>query len=339
MSTIDDFIARLESFLSQQAGAPVTVHNPTPLAGGASRDSWVFEARIGDQREKLVLRKDYPTQMNEDALTRAQEFHLMRRAYESGVMVARMRYLCPDDSVLGHPFFIMDYVEGISIGRKVITLPELATARDALPEQLAEQLARIHRMPVDDLDFLRRPADGDPIRAAIAETYALLDALKVANPALEYALRWAQSHAPTCDRVTFVHGDFRIGNLLVGAHGLTAVIDWEFAHIGDPREELGYFCMRDWRFGNGTLRAGGLCDRERFISAYERASGIAIDRRAVEWWELMGNIRWAIMCLSQAQRHLSGKDPSVELASLGRRSAEMQLEALALIEGMSEQRG
>jgi aminoglycoside phosphotransferase (APT) family kinase protein len=132
--------------------------------------------------------------------------------------------------------------------------------------------------------------------------------------------------------VTVLHGDFRVGNLLVDTAGLAAVIDWEFGHIGDPIEEIGYLCMRDWRFGNDHLHAGGLCDRERFITAYEYASGTTVDRGAADWWEIIGNIRWGVICLSQAERHLSGRDPSVELASLGRRSAEMQLEALLLIE-------
>jgi aminoglycoside phosphotransferase (APT) family kinase protein len=130
----------------------------------------------------------------------------------------------------------------------------------------------------------------------------------------------------------FVHGDFRIGNLLVIDTGLAAVIDWEFGHIGDPDEELGYLCMRDWRFGMNQHRAAGLCDRETFLTAYEAASGRQVNRDSVDWWELMGNIRWGVICMSQANRHLSGAEKSVELASLGRRSAEMQLESLRLIE-------
>jgi aminoglycoside phosphotransferase (APT) family kinase protein len=187
-------------------------------------------------------------------------------------------------------------------------------------------------MDVSDLSFLSRPVDNDPARTVINETYALLDNLGIRSPALEFALRWASERAPAPQRITFVHGDFRIGNMLVTPQGLSAVIDWEFGHIGDPIEEIGYLCMRDWRFGNGRLRAAGLSDRELFITAYEQASGHTVERSAADWWELVGNIRWGVICLAQAERHLSGKDPSVELASLGRRSAEMQFEALRIIE-------
>ena len=133
-------------------------------------------------------------------------------------------------------------------------------------------------------------------------------------------------------------GDGRTGgnnafdpNLLVDADGLAAVIDWEFAHVGDPCEELGYLCLRDWRFGNDSLRVGGLSKRETFLQAYEGFSNTQIDRHSVDWWEVFGNVRWAAICLNQAERHLSGRESSVELASLGRRSLDMQAEALSLI--------
>lgn len=334
MQALEALIARLEGYLSGVTGSSAQVMSVQPLAGGASRASWALTVNLDGTPERLVLRMDHASQMTDSALTREQEYRLMQRAHESGVKVARVRFACTDPAVLGQPFFLMDYVDGISIGRKVVTLPELADARARLPEQLADQLARIHAMPVDDLDFLARPAGGDPIAAVLEESRAMLDALAITSPAFEYALRWADRHRPACERVTFIHGDFRIGNILVDADGLAAVIDWEFAHIGDPHEEIGYICMRDWRFGHGHLRLGGIGDRERFITAYESASGQRVDRRAADWWELLGNIRWGIICIAQADRHLSGKDPSVELASLGRRSAEMQYEALRIIQAL-----
>ncbi len=333
--SIDDLRAKLETFLTEQTRAKVRIQAMHALAGGASRESWAITLTIADQPHKLVMRKDLPTTMNEDALSRRQEFTLMQAAYDAGVNVAPVRYLCEDNSVLGLPFFLMDFVEGVSIGRKVITAPELAGARDNLPEQMAKQLARIHSIPLNNpaLDFLQRPLAGQTAaQTTLTQTYMILDALGAHVPAFEYALRWAESNMPVDAEQTFIHGDFRIGNLLVDTSGLAAVIDWEFAHVGHPAEEIGYLCMRDWRFGNDHLHAAGLCERERFIRAYEEFSGRAIDRAAADWWEIIGNIRWGIICLAQAQRHLSGAEQSVELASLGRRSAEMQMEALNLIQ-------
>ncbi|MEM9951722.1 MAG: phosphotransferase family protein [Chloroflexota bacterium] len=332
----EPFLAKLQAYIQSQLGSDATITDARPLAGGASRDTWFFTVETASTQEKLVLRRDTPSQMFDEALTRAQEYHLMNAAYDAGVKVARVRWLCDDESVLDFPFFIMDYVEGVSIGTVVMRRPEFKHARSILPSQMASELATIHTIDFEQehLAFLRRPpADTAPAQVAIDEMYRILDSIPIVNPTWEWTLRWAQTHLPPTNDITFVHGDFRIGNLLVDPQqGLTAVIDWEFGHIGNPDEELGYLCMRDWRFGNGQYRAAGLTDRETFLKAYETASGRIVSRESVDWWEVMGNIRWGIICMSQANRHLSGEEPSVELASLGRRSAEMQLEVLRLIE-------
>jgi aminoglycoside phosphotransferase (APT) family kinase protein len=334
MSPASEVFSRLAAFLELQTNQDIQIQNIIPLAGGASRESWKIDALIAGKPQEFVLRKDLPTTMNKDALTRAQEYHLMKFAYEHGIRVARVRWLCEDETILGTPLFIMDYVEGTSIGRKVMTQPNLAQARQVLPQQMAEQLARIHALEISqnpEFDFLQRPVDETPAQFSVRSTYVLIDQLQIHNPALEFALRWCDLHQPISERITFLHGDFRIGNLLIDERGLAAVIDWEFAHIGDPAEEIGYLCMRDWRFG-GIEHAAGLASRADFLNFYKEASGFSIDPALADWWEIMGNIRWAVICLSQAERHLSGESPSVELASLGRRSSEMQLEALRLIE-------
>jgi aminoglycoside phosphotransferase (APT) family kinase protein len=164
-----------------------------------------------------------------------------------------------------------------------------------------------------------------------------LHALGEAHPALELAIRWLRPRAPACDRPVLAHGDFRVGNLMVGPEGLVGVFDWEFAHVGDPHEELAWPTVRSWRFGQDELRLGGVGQPEAFFAAYEAAGGRPVDRAAVRYWEVMGNLRWAVGCIAQAHRHLSGQAASVELASLGRRSCEMELEVLDLIEQVEGQ--
>jgi aminoglycoside phosphotransferase (APT) family kinase protein len=333
----DEFRQRLTDYLTRVTGAPTKIEQISPLAGGASRDMWLIDAVSDGKPERLVLRRDLPTTMHEGALSRAHEFTLMKAAHNSGIKIAHPRWVCEDSDVLGMPFFIMDFVYGVAIGRKVVHLPELAQARNALPEQMAQQLADIHRLDMIEhqLGFLPVPrAAHTPAQEAIAQTYETLDKLHCTNPVLFFGLRWAEAHAPSPSHTTFVHGDFRIGNIIVDENGLAAVADWEFAHVGDPLEDLGYCCMRDWRFGVGHLRMGGIVAREPFIAAYERYANVRVDRDAVTFWEFIGNLRWAAICLAQTHRHLSGHDPSVELASLGRRSAEMQYEMLKLIEQM-----
>lgn len=337
-ASIDELRHELETFISASAGGEARVTGLRPIAGGASRETWAVDVTIAAGPEAgehaLVMRRDMATTMNPNALDRAQEFRLLQAAHRAGVLAPRPRWLAAHAAP---PFFLMDRAEGESIGRRVVRERELADARRILPEQMARQLALIHQIDPDREDLglrsVPRPADGLSPALDVAEKMrAALAALDVHDPLFETALRWLEANAPRCERMLLLHGDFRVGNLIVGPEGLRAVIDWEFAHVGDPLEDVAWPCVRDWRFGRDELRVGGVGDLEPYLAAYEQAGGRRVERSAVRYWEIMGNLKWAVTCLVQAQRHLSGEDPSVELASLGRRSAEMQWELLDLIE-------
>ena len=125
-----------------------------------------------------------------------------------------------------------------------------------------------------------------------------------------------------------------MGNLIVDESGLAAVLDWELVHIGEVYEDLAWFCIRAWRFGAPeALGAGGLGSVENFLSAYEEAAGTALDRDAFRWWLTVATLRWGVICRFQAERHLSGQTPSVELAAIGRRVSETEWDVLDLLEG------
>jgi aminoglycoside phosphotransferase (APT) family kinase protein len=337
-ASIDELRQELATFIGASAGGEARVTGLRPIAGGASRETWAVDVTVAAGPEAgehaLVMRRDMQTTMNPNALDRAQEFRLLQAAHRAGVLAPRPRWLAAHAAP---PFFLMDRVEGESIGRRVVRERELADARRILPEQMARQLALIHQIDPDREDLglrsVPRPADGLSPALDVAEKMrAALAALDVHDPLFETALRWLEGNAPPCEQMTLLHGDFRVGNLIVGPEGLRAVIDWEFAHVGDPLEDVAWPCVRDWRFGRDELRVGGVGDLEPYLAAYEQAGGRRVGRSAVRYWEIMGNLKWAVTCLVQAQRHLSGEDPSVELASLGRRSAEMQWELLDLIE-------
>lgn len=339
MTTLNDLRSALEAFLAEKVQAPVRIVAARQLTGGASRETWAFDVDIesGPEagRQALVLRRDMGGTIQEEALTREQEFRLLTAAHQAGVLVPRPRWLCADPAVLGTPFFVMDRLEGESVGRRIVREPGLTEARHQLPRQMGQQLARIHRIdPVrDHLDFLPASDAGcSPAETAVKRAAQQLERFGEPHPALELALRWLQAHAPLCEQPVLVHGDYRIGNLMVGPEGLRGVFDWEFAHVGDPAEDLAWPCVRSWRFGCDALRLGGIAPAEEFFEAYEKAAGRTVDHRAVDYWEILGNFRWAVGCISQANRHLSGQAPSIELASLGRRTAEMELELLRLIE-------
>jgi aminoglycoside phosphotransferase (APT) family kinase protein len=149
----------------------------------------------------------------------------------------------------------------------------------------------------------------------------------------EWAFRWLQTHRPAPASKRLVHGDFRMGNLIVDGSALAAVLDWELVHIGDTHEDLAWFCIRAWRFGApASLAAGGLGSIADFITAYEQAGGESVDRAALHWWMVLGTLRWGMICRYQAQRHLSGQTRSVELAAIGRRVCETEWDILDLLQ-------
>ena len=330
-----DLAERLAAFLSRQEGAPVAVRDLARLPGGASRESWVFEAAFpGGRSERLVLRRDPPGHQMQNS--RAAEFALLGAAATAGIPVPRVRWCETDPAVLGAAFFVMDFVPGETLARRLLRDAEYAPARAALPGQLAEALARIHAIDpaAPALAGLPRPSEGEPPAAAELARYEQIYRAIAPDPhpALELAFRWLAARLPPPGAPRLVHGDFRIGNVMFGPEGLRAVLDWELAHLGDPVEDVGWLCVRSWRFG-AEPPLGGLAEREPFFAAYERAGGARLDPGAVRWWEICGNLKWAVMCIMQARTFLDGAVKSVELASLGRRVAEMELELLELTEG------
>ena len=338
-TTIAEFASRLEAYLGQLTGGAVRLSNVTRLTGGASRDTWSLDASIDGGLEaglhRLILRRDMGGEIQPNALSRGQEFRILQVMWSAGVCLARPRWLCEDPKVLGVSFFLVDRLEGESVGRRIVREKSLASGRALLPAQMGEQLARIHNVNAHAAGLTFLPTfvgAASPAARAVASARVQLDLLGEPHPVLEWALRWLERHAPPCPRLVTVHGDFRIGNLMVGSDGLRGIFDWEFCHVGDPAEDLAWPCVKSWRFGQEDLRLGGIGKFEDFYAAYRAAGGCAVEPASVRFWEIMGNVRWATGCISQAHRHLSGQAPSVELASLGRRAAEMEAELLLLIE-------
>jgi aminoglycoside phosphotransferase (APT) family kinase protein len=330
--------AALVAFISRAAGAPAHVANLHLLAGGSSQEAWSLDVVCGGGawagKHELVLRRGLGGAINPLALSRADEFRVYQVMYEAGVAVPRPFWLADgEERILGSDAFLMQRIEGEAIGRRLVREPAFSQARVALPAQMAAQLARIHAVPPAALPFLPAPAPSlGPALAAVERLDAQLRGIAEPHPALELGLRWLRRHAPQRDRLAVVHGDYRIGNILSGPDGLRAVLDWEFAHLGDPIEDIGWTCVRAWRFGQDHLHFGGIGALEPFLDAYAAAGGEHVDPKQVFYWEVLGNLGWAIGALAQARRHLRGEERSVELASLGRICAEMELELLNLIE-------
>jgi aminoglycoside phosphotransferase (APT) family kinase protein len=332
-----EMVRRLIGFIRAEGRFDsVAIENFRKMPGGASREIWSFDCamqRGGETtRRAMVLRRD-PGAHN-ISTNRRHEFMVIRAAFEERIPVPEVFWVSEDPAVLGSAFFIMERIDGETLARRLLRDDTYARAREAMPIQLADILAKIHRIdPVKHkLDFLAEPGDN----AALTEVKRYEENFRrlalEPHPAFELAFRWLLKRFPKTPRKTLVHGDYRIGNVIFGPEGVRSILDWELAHLGDPMEDVGWMCVRAWRFGNDQKPVGGLGTREDFFRAYEKASGIDVDPEAARFWEVFGNLRWGIITISQARTHIDGFVKSVELASIGRRTAETELELLNLIE-------
>jgi aminoglycoside phosphotransferase (APT) family kinase protein len=299
------------------------------LPGGASKEAWALDYQTGKEALPLFLRRAGGGVIYAGTLPLAQEFRLLQIAHAHGVRVPRPLHYFPD--LEGREAFLMERLEGESIGARIVRRPEYARVRERLPEAMAQELAAIHAIPLSEVGFLPFPSR-PPWQEALDLAYRDLDALDEPHPALEWGLRWLSQNLPPPRPPVLVHGDFRIGNLLVTPEELVAVLDWEFAHIGDPREDLAWPLVRAWRFGEDGKRLGGIGEVGPFLERYNALTGRGIAEGELFWWEVLGNVRWGLGALKQARRHLKGEERSVELAVLGRLAAEMEYEILDLLE-------
>ena len=248
----------------------------------------------------------------------ALEAAVLRAAGAVGVPVAAV-------VANGDDWMVVEHLEGETIARRILRDEAYAAARSRLASECGRALAGIHAIDPAAVTGLLEVDQR-------AEYRQILDLLGDPHPAFELGFRWLDAHRPASDpeRSTVVHGDFRLGNLIVGPEGLVAVIDWELAHLGDPLEDLAWLCVKSWRFGAGP-RVGGFGEVDELVAAYEAASGRTVDRDALAWWETFGTLKWGIICIMQASAHLTGATRSVELAAIGRRVCEVEHDLLLLL--------
>ena len=327
--------AGLSSVLEAPLGAPVDISDLMRLSGGASRETWMFKASTGQTAQMIVLKRDPPHLVSDPemeavhiSLNRMQEAQLLRAAKKADVPVPDVIWSGDETSPIGAGF-MMRHVPGIALGHKIIRDADLAKARANLTGQCAAALAKIHKIPLD--------AALPDIPELSPRTYLDYQAAQLAHygfvePGFEYGIACLRERVPSLPtRRSFVHGDFRNGNMLVGPDGLNAVLDWEICHIGDPIHDLGWITIRSWRFGGGKP-VGGFGEREELIEAYQAAGGAPLTLEDLRFWEVFGCLRWGIICLNMAYGHLSGSYRSVERAVIGRRAAEAEYDLLNLVD-------
>ncbi|TAK58268.1 MAG: phosphotransferase family protein [Dehalococcoidia bacterium] len=329
----DQLAAYLAHRLPDASG--ITVTNLSRIPGGASRETWSFDAawdQAGNAVKRSFIARRDPTasllESNNDL-----EFELYTALQGSGVPVPEPIWIERDGAWLERPFFIMSKLPGASDARALVTTPEWADMTPAIARQKAEILARIHQFDIARVPLLDRPpsaAAAAPYEIERWERTMRQDTLEP-QPVLEMALSWLRRHVPPPpERLTVVHADYRTGNFLYDRSGITGILDWEMAHAGDPIEDLGWLMIKSWRWA-GDDRVGGLCSRDEFIKMYEAAGGVKVDRDALKFWEVFSNFKFAIIFITGTKSIVEGKTADLLLALTAFINPGVEAELMGLI--------
>jgi aminoglycoside phosphotransferase (APT) family kinase protein len=302
---------------------PVEIVDLTRITAGASRETWRFDAVLPDRTIPLVVQMDGPATVGGSC---AREGALLRAVAACGAPVAEVVAVGDVPNPIGRSFVVSRRLEGETIARKLLRDERWATARSSFVDDCARAMARIHALEPEAASSAGVAA----IDAPLDWLRALYLALDDPHPAMELGLRWLDRNPPPVRPTTLVHGDFRLGNLLLDDDGLAAVLDWELAHMGDPAEDLGWLCVRAWRFG-GAGRVAGIGSADALLAAYNEHAGASIDEATLRWWELYGTIRWGVICLQMGGAFRRGHSDSLELAMIGRRVIETEYDVTLLL--------
>ncbi len=302
------------------------------LSAGATLQTWAFDAVGTGEPQPLILRRSPGGLRGDQSLPLADEAALLRAMAQASaalrpVLADVLHVLAPAEG-LGDGF-VMRRVAGETIPRKIQRDEPFASARERLVGQLGRTLGTIHRVATDALPPLPRR----DLQQTLDKLEQRCATLQRPNPVFTYALRWLQQHRPdpAGELLTLVHGDYRLGNVIVTPDGLAAVLDWEIAHLGDPAEDMAWITLPPWRFGNIRQPVAGLGSREQLFEAYEAAAGWRVDAARVRWWQAAGSLRWGLGCAGMREWFDSGRDASVERAMIARRVSENEIDLLRLI--------
>ena len=307
------------------------IENLKQLSGGASQETWSFDARTPTGSKPLILRRapnGVVTKRTTAGPDHAMEAAMIRLAFEAGVPVPAVHYVLEEKDGIG-PGYVMQRIEGETIARKILRDDAFKEARPVLAFQCGRILAQIHGIDAQKLPALHTMSPKDQFNQ-YRETY---DSYSYPHPVFEAAFKWLEQSLPPTPELKPIHGDFRNGNLIIGSDGVRAVIDWELAHIGDPAADLGWLCVNSWRFGETKKTVGGFGSVDQLLEGYRAGGGVGMTAGRVKFWEIFGTLKWGIMCMSMYQAFAQGSDRSVERAAIGRRSSETEIDLVNLLYG------
>jgi aminoglycoside phosphotransferase (APT) family kinase protein len=323
-----DFAANLETTIKRVLSGTERIASLRRLSGGASQETWSFEAVGTSGSRKLILRRaPGGERQHETSAGLEVEASLIDMAGKAGVPEPPVLHVMRPEDGVGKGF-VLGFVEGETLGRKIVRDEAFAGARKVLAFQCGETMAKIHRLPLEKLPKVRTAG----ARERLDELYARYKISERPRPVFAIAFEWLRERLPTTPPpARLVHGDFRNGNIIVGPDGLRAVLDWELAHLGDPVEDLGWICIAPWRFGGIDRPAGGFGTREELLAGYEAGGGGKVSLDQLKWWEVLGSLSWGVSCGSMHLAFRSGIDRTSERAMIARRASENEIDLLNLL--------
>jgi aminoglycoside phosphotransferase (APT) family kinase protein len=289
------------------------------LSGGASMESWRF---VAGGKTYVLRRAPSLEMMAGRPLGHTGEAAVIRAARAAGVLAPEVLVELDSADAIGSGF-VMRALPGTPDPAAILA----ETDGEVLIRDMAAQLAAVHRtdctgLPVPLMNTVQ----------SLAELKARFLSYGGDRPILALAIRWLEDNLPDPVPPQLVHGDFRLGNLLVEHSRLTGVLDWELAHLGDWHEDLAFGCMTVWRFTRPDRPAYGLTQVETLVEAYEAASGAKFDPVRFRFWTVYRTLWWALGCLQMGSYWRAGHDRSIERVVIARRTAEQELDLLLLLE-------
>jgi aminoglycoside phosphotransferase (APT) family kinase protein len=325
-----DVPSGLEKLARRLGGEGVRLVDAGRLSGGASMETWAFAIEGAGPREDLILRRRSAPFDPDTArsVSLATEAALIRATGARGALVPPVRHLCDEHDALGEAY-VMGRVAGETLGRRIVSDPRFDAVRGKLARQCGEALVPIHATaPPEGLNL--KVSDGEGELDRYEEVYRGSGAER---PILELAFQYLRRHLPEPAEPVLLHGDFRNGNIMFDPEkGVAAVLDWELSHIGDPAEDMGWICTNSWRFGRPDRPVGGFGDYADLLAGYAAAGGRPIELSRVRFWQMLGSLRWGIMCLTMYLSWRDGVTKSVERPMIGRRVSETEADLVVLLE-------
>ena len=290
-----------------------------PIPGGNS--NLTYRVRGGTGRE-LALRRPPLGHILESAHDMAREYRVISALQGSGVPVPPALGLCSDPEVNEAPFYVMGFVEGVVLHDRdsgALIPPE---ERRAVANSAARTLANLHVLDPDEIGLGNLGRREGYLERQLYRWARQLEASKQRElPAMDRARALLEERIPRQERACVVHGDYRLGNLIVDRGEVRAVVDWELCTLGDPLADLGYLAL-DWigpdepaLWRSSAIQAGGFMSRDEMVALYMGLTGADVSR--IRYYEAFQSWRLAAILEGVYARYLHGAMANIAGVDLG----------------------